>query len=181
MNRRLLLSTLFLIGALNGSAHLTTYALWTTSLTSTNNQFSAGTLHIAHSLAAGTTLSMTNLLAGDYFDRQIDINNSGSLRLRYSLTTTTSGDATLASTLQLGVRTKTSNPCSDHDGINLYAGNLATAAFGNPASGSDVGDRELAAGAIETLCFEIVLPSGAPASLLATTFAPTFVFSAEQV
>jgi hypothetical protein len=181
MNRRLLLSTLFLIGALNGSNHLTTYALFTTSVASTNNQFSAGSLHIANSLAAGTTLSMTNLLAGDHFDRQIDINNSGSLRLRYSLTTTTSGDATLASTLQLTIRTKTTNPCVDHDGSTLSTGNLALAAFGDPAHGSDPGDRELAAGTAETLCFEIVLPSGAPASLLATTFAPTFVFSAEQV
>ena len=181
MNRRLLLTTLFLIGALNGSNHLTTYALFTTSVVSTNNQFSAGTLHIANSLAAGTTLSITNLLAGDHFDRQIDINNSGSLRLRYSLTTTTTGDATLASTLQLSVRTKTSNPCANHDGTSLYSGDLAPAAFGNQAHGSDTGDRELAAGATETLCFEIVLPSTAPATLLATTFAPTFVFSAEQV
>src|SRR6186713_1986832 len=104
MTKPILLTAMFLIGVLNGSAaHHSTYAFFSSSAQSTNNQFSAGTLHIGNSLAAGTTLTMANLLAGDNFDAQLDIANSGSLPLRYALTTTIAGDATLAATVELTV------------------------------------------------------------------------------
>ncbi|HEV7662350.1 MAG TPA: hypothetical protein VGQ62_02350 [Chloroflexota bacterium] len=180
MTRQLLLSGLFLIGALNGSPQRTTFALWTTTVSSTQNQFSAGTLHIANSLASGTTLSMDNLLGGDNFDAQLDIANSGSLSLIYAFTTTTTGSATLASTVQLTIRAKATTPCAARDGSILYAGDLASAAIGNPAHGQQLGDRILGAGVTESLCFTIVLPTSAAPSLVATNVAPTFVFSAEQ-
>jgi hypothetical protein len=65
-------------------------------------------------------------------------------------------------------------------GTILYSGALSSAAIGNPVHGQDVGDRALAAGTTESLCFTIVLPASAPASLSNTNVAPTFVFNAEQ-
>lgn len=181
MTRLIVLGVLLLIGTFSGmSQQHTTLAFLSTSVQSTQNQFSAGTLHIADNLASGATLSMSNLLAGDNFDAELDISNSGSLALTYAMTTTYSGNSTLASTLQLTIRTKTSNPCSSRDGTALYSGSLASAAIGDPAHGVQAGDRQLAAAASEPLCFTIVLPASAGPSLQATNVAPTFVFSAEQ-
>src|SRR5438105_11634258 len=104
MTRRILLSGLFFIGALNGSAEHTTLAYLTTAVRSTANSFSAGTLHIADSLAAGTTLSMDNLVAGDSFDAQLNVDNHGSLSLAYGLSTSIAGSSALANALDLTVR-----------------------------------------------------------------------------
>jgi hypothetical protein len=184
MTTRLLLTVLLYLGTLGGSAGHETQAHFTTVTQSTSNGFSAGTLHIGKSLASGTTLTMGNLLAGDSFDAQLDIANSGSLDLIYALTTTWTGSDDLANAVQLTIRIKTpAVACSDHVlsvGTTLYSGNLAAAAIGNPAHGPDLGDRALAASTTESLCFAIVLPTSAPASLSNTNVAPTFVFSAEQ-
>ena len=104
MTRGILLSGLFFIGALNGSAEHSSLAYFTTSVRSTANTFSAGTLHIADRLAAGTTLSMDNLVAGDSFDAQLNVDNHGTLALAYSLATSITGSGALANALQLTVR-----------------------------------------------------------------------------
>ena len=183
MTRRILLSGLFFIGALNGSAEHTTLAYLTTAVRSTANSFSAGTLHIADSLAAGTTLSMDNLVAGDSFDAQLNVDNHGSLSLAYGLSTSIAGSSALANALDLTVRAKTANPCAARDGSVLYTGPLATATFGNPAHGVQLGDRVLAGGASEALCFTIELPattSDTSETLSGTNATATFVLSAEQ-
>jgi hypothetical protein len=180
MTRQLLLSGLLVIGALQSPTDRTTFAVLTTSVQSTANQFSAGTLHIANGLAAGSTLSVGDLLAGDHFDAQLNVTNSGSLDLTYAMTTTTSGSAALASALELTVRAKTSNPCASRDGGVLYSGTLAGASIGNVAHGVQAGDRQLAPAASESLCFTVLLPATASASLHDTDVVATFAFSAEQ-
>src|SRR5207249_3448033 len=95
MTRQLLLSGLLLIGAVTSSTPYTTNAMWTTLTSSTSNQFSAGTLHISDNLAIGTTLSMDHLIAGDNFDAELDVDNSGSLSLVYALSTSVSDPAGL--------------------------------------------------------------------------------------
>jgi hypothetical protein len=180
MARQLILSALLLIGTLSSSVEHTTFALWTTSVTSTANQFSAGTLHIADSLAAGTTLSMDHLIAGDNFDAQLNVDNSGSLPLTYALSTSVVDPNGLAATLQATVRLKTGNPCSMRDGSVLYSGVLSATALGDPAHGVQAGDRTLAASTSESLCFAITLPNSADSSLEAATAEATFLLSAEQ-
>jgi len=184
VTNRLLLTVLLSLGTLSGSTGRETLAHFTTFAASTGNGFSAGTLHIGKSLASGTTLTMSNLLAGDSFDAQLDVANSGSLDLIYALTTTWTGSDSLASTVQLTIRVKTpAVACSDpvgSVGTILYSGDMASAEVGNPLHGQDAGDRALAASTTESLCFRIVLPAAAPASLSNTNVAPTFVFSAEQ-
>src|SRR5205814_4153682 len=107
VTNRLLLTVLRSLGTLSGSTGRETLAHFTTFAASTGNGFSAGTLHIGKSLASGTTLTMSNLLAGDSFDAQLDVANSGSLDLIYALTTTWTGSDSLASTVQLTIRVKT--------------------------------------------------------------------------
>jgi hypothetical protein len=176
---RLLLSTLFLIGVGSSSPNRATLALLTTSASSTGNLFTAGTVHISDSLEAGTTLSMQNLIAGDTFDAELRITNSGSLGLNYALTTSTSGDATLASAILVTVRPRTTNPCTSRDGLPiLYTGALSSAAVGNPAHGGDPTDRILGAGASEVLCFTIELPTSVTTQDALVT--ATFLFDAEQ-
>jgi hypothetical protein len=74
-------------------------------------------------------------------------------------------------------------PCDNFDGSStLYNGVLgaSTAKFGSSAQGSDSGDRTLNAGANETLCFRISLPSGTGNSYQGATTTTTFTFDAEQ-
>ena len=61
MTNRLFFSGLLCIGVMGNPAPHCTLAYLTSSVQSTANQFSAGTVHIANSLAIGATLSMDNL------------------------------------------------------------------------------------------------------------------------
>jgi hypothetical protein len=180
MTRQLLLSGLLVIGTFTGMPQNTTFALWSTSTASTANQFSAGALHIAGGLATGTTLSMDHLIAGDNFDAQLDVDNSGSLTLRYALTTSADDASGLASALQATIRLKTANPCSMRDGTVLYTGALGSTSVGDPAHGLQPGDRALLAGGSEALCFTILLPDAVDSTLQATSAAATFQLTAEQ-
>ena len=74
-------------------------------------------------------------------------------------------------------------PCDNFDGVStLYNGVLgaSTAAFGNPAPGDQGADRVLNAGANETLCFRVTLPSGTGNAYQGATTTTTFTFDAEQ-
>jgi hypothetical protein len=180
MTTRLFFSGLLFIGVMGSPGPHGTLAYLSSGVQSTGNRFSAGTVHIANSLAVGATLSMANLIGGDNFDAQLDVANSGTLSLIYAVSTSLTGSAALGSTLQLTVRTKTTSPCGARDGAILYTGDLSSAAIGDPAHGLQAGDRVLAAGASESLCFTVTLPTSAVPSLVATNAAATFVFSAEQ-
>ena len=170
MINRLFFSALLVLGIQSGQG--STVAHLSSSVASTGNGFSAGTVHISDSLEAGTTLNMQNLIAGDKFDAELRIANSGSLGLNYALTTSTSGDsdATLASAVLVTVRPRTSNPCTSRDGVPiLYSGPLASAA---------VGTHSLSAAASEVLCFMIELPT--TVTTQDATLTATFLFDATQ-
>jgi len=57
----------------------------------------------------------------------------------------------------------TCNAAAITGGTAIYSGDLASAAFGDSAAGSDAGDRELAANASEALCMEVEFPNGTAA------------------
>ena len=180
MTNRLFFSGLLFIGVMGNPGPHDTLAYLTSGVQSTGNQFSAGTVHIANSLASGASLSMDNLIGGDNFNAQLDVANSGTLSLIYAVSTSLTGSAALATTLQLTIRAKTTNPCATRDGAILYSGDVAGAAIGDPAHGLQTGDRPLAGGATESLCFTVALPTSAVPSLIATNAAATFIFTAEQ-
>jgi hypothetical protein len=171
---RLLLTGLLVMGVLSGSVEHGTLARFTTQVTDQQNRFSAGNVLITSTIDPTTTLTMTNLAAGDNFDAQLNIANAGSLGLTYSLATTVvtvSGSPSLASTLLLTARVKTANPCSSRDGVVLYNNELDLAAFSG---------RSLAPSASESICFTIVLPTSAGSFLQNTNLAATFKFQAVQ-
>jgi len=180
MTPRLIFGGLLFLGLLSSPEPHGSLAYLTSSVVSTANLFTAGTVRLSDSLAIGSTLSMDNLIGGDNFDAQLDIASPGTVGLIYAVTTSITGSAALATTLQLTVRAKTTNPCASRDGSVLYTGALAAAAIGDPAHGLQAGDRTLATGASESLCFTVALPLSAAPSLLSTTVAATFVFTAEQ-
>jgi hypothetical protein len=171
MINRLFFSALLVLGIQSGQG--STVAHLSSSVASTGNVFSAGTVHISDSLEAGTTLNMQNLIAGDKFDAELRISNSGSLGLNYALTTSTSGDsdATLASAVLVTVRPRSlTNPCTSRDGMPiLYSGPLASAS---------VGTHSLSAAASEVLCFMIELPT--TVTTQDATLTATFLFDATQ-
>jgi hypothetical protein len=170
--RRLFLTGMLCMGVLSGSVQHGTQARFTTLASSGTNQFTAGNVKITQAFGAGSTLSISDLAAGDSFDAQLNITNAGSLGFSYSmLTPTLSGSAALGSALQLTVRTKTTNPCSSRDGTVLSTGPLSTAAFSN---------RVLGVGGSDAICFTIVLPTSAGSSLQGSNVAATFTFQAVQ-
>lgn len=180
--RRLLLTGVLVVGVLSGTVQGGTVAYFTGAAASTGNQFTVGTLVVAAGIAVGDTLTVSNLVPGESFTALLDVQNSGTLDLRYAMTTTTSGDASLASALQLTIRTKTNSPCSSLDGAVLYGpGSLGAAAIGDPAHGAQPGDRTLPPGGGEGLCFQVQLPSSASATLQGASVTATFTFLAEQV
>ena len=65
-------------------------------------------------------------------------------------------------------------------GTTLYTGTLTAASFGNPAQGSQAGDRALAAAANETLCFQATLPLTTTNAYQGAATTTTFTFTAEQ-
>jgi hypothetical protein len=71
--------------------------------------------------------------------------------------------------------------CATFDGtVVLAATALDGAALGNPSQGAQTGDRTLAGGASEVLCFRVSLPLSAGNTLQGATSDATFTFDAEQ-
>lgn len=145
------------------------------------NQFAAGTVVLDVTESVVGALTVSSLVPGDAIWADVTLQNGGTLGLLYAMTTTTSGDPSLASALQLVIRTKSGTPCSAADGTVLYGpGELALAAFGDPAHGPHAGDRALAPGTSDALCFELALPAGVSPTLQARSVTATFTFDAEQ-
>jgi hypothetical protein len=86
----------------------------------------------------------------------------------------------LAGQLELTVRTLGTS-CAAFDGTTVVTtGALSGAAIGSNAQGSQAGDRTLAGGASETLCFRATLPTSTDDTFQNTSTRVTFTFDAEQ-
>jgi predicted ribosomally synthesized peptide with SipW-like signal peptide len=144
-----------------------------------SNQFTTATLDLT---AAPVTalLSTDHMQPGDTVSGTLTMSNTGSVELRYAMTSSATDDGKgLRSILQLTIRTAGTS-CAAFDGTILYSGVIANAAFGNPAVGSQSGDRTLANGASETLCFRAELPTSATNAYQQATTTVSFTFNAEQ-
>jgi hypothetical protein len=138
--------------------------------------FETGTIDIESDPEVLATVSA--MMPGDSDTQALTVRNDGTAELRYSMTaaaTTALGDELLVE-----VRTEGTG-CGAWDGSDvLLSTALDGAAFGDPLAGADAGDRTLAAGASEVLCFRVSLPLAAPNALQGTTSDATFTFEAEQ-
>jgi hypothetical protein len=164
-------------------------ALFTNSETNPSNTFSTGTLDLAIDPATAM-YTVSNMAPGDVEYSGIHLTNSGTLELRYAMTTTDDDTSTLDEQLDLTIDVVTEdgddNIWYTSDDVvgeaNVYGpdGVLATAAIGNTTQGAQAGDRTLAASGSERLRFKVTLPLSTGNAYQGTTCTIAFVFDAEQ-
>ena len=187
MIRKLTLTAVALL-AFAGAVSAGTLALFTDQAAVGANLFSTSTIDIT-ATPASAIVSLSAMVPGDSVtDDVVDTHAAGSAAMRYAISSTaTNADAKgLKDALTLTVRTVDATtpgtPCDNFDGTQLYTGDLDSTAgklVGDSTAGSQSGDRSLAVGASETLCFRVSFPLAATGPTNASTTA-TFTFDAEQ-
>ena len=184
-----ILVTVAAIGLLSMLGGLAGFAVFTSTASVPANTFTTGTITIS-TVPTTALVTFTDMAPGDSVQPSAGIvvtNDSTTLELRYAITSTTTEDV-LAAALDLTIReidvTVPATPCDDFDGAIRYGpADLGSVAgidvIGDPTQGSQAGDRVLATGVSETLCFRVELPLSATGPEGTTTTA-TFAFQAEQ-
>jgi Camelysin metallo-endopeptidase len=176
--RRGIIALLSALAALTLGAGSFSLAQFTDSDTSTWS-FTAGSIDIETEVTVGA--AVTGIMPGDSVTEDLVVTNAGTEELRYAMTTVAT--TALGDELDLEVRDDdVDGGCDDFDGgVIVAAGTtLDGAAFGSSAQGLDAGDRVLAGGISETLCFRATLPLNADTLVQGLTSAVTFTFDAEQ-
>src|SRR4030042_542273 len=159
--------SLLVIGVAAAIALVGAVALFTDSETNPSNSFSTGTVDLAINPATAM-FTVSNMAPGDVQYSGIQMTNSGSLELRYAMTTTADGSSILDEQLDLTIDVVTGAGADtiwytldDVVGTaNIYGpdGALSSAAIGDPTQGGDTGDRTLSASGSERLRFKATLP-----------------------
>jgi Camelysin metallo-endopeptidase len=167
---------------------LTTNALFTDQEDVTSAGFVTGTLDLTGSPAT-VNFNAGNMAPGDDVYGSLNLENTGSLQLRYAGTATATDPDTkgLRSVLDFSVYSGVT-PVACANG-NVGGGTqldttlpigASRGLFGSPAVGAQAGDRVLAAGANEDLCFHASLDIGTGNPYQNATTVVTFTFDAEQ-
>lgn len=171
-------------------------AVFTSTATVSANSFTSGTVILSTSPTTAL-VTLTNMAPGDQVTAPVTVSNTGSLQLRYAITdTATNSDGKgLAGQLQLTIKSGLSPANCTNAG---FAGggtivNNGGAAFslantdgstknlvGDPTQGQQSGDRTLAASSNESLCFNVLLPTGTGNAFQNASTTATFTFSGEQ-
>lgn len=180
-----MLATLAVLAVAGSIFTIASLALFTDQETVAGNSFTTGTIDLV-ATPATAVVTAAAMAPGDQVTASQDVANSGTLEFRYSVVSTTTED-TLASELVLTIKTGVTR-CDDAnwttDGSIVYSGVLGstgtTSIFGDPTQGAQAGDRVLAAGANEALCFNVTLPLGATNASQGLTTTATFTFDSEQ-
>lgn len=162
-------------------------ALFTSTANVPANTFTAGTVVISTNPVTAL-VTIAAMAPGDAVTAPITVSNTGTLDLRYAISSVaTNADAKglkdqLVLTIKSGVATCT-NAAYAATGTIEYTGDLDSTTgklVGDAASGSDPGDRLLAASTGEVLCFHVSLPLATGDAFQAATTTATFTFDAEQ-
>lgn len=180
-----ILASLAVLAVAGGLFTVGSLALFTDQQSVGGNAFTTGTVDLVAS-PASAVLTMPAMAPGDQVTAPMTVTNSGTIEFRYALSSTTTEDV-LASELQLTVKSGVTT-CDDANwaatGAQLYQGILGSttgiAIFGSSAQGAQAGDRTIAAGANEVLCFNVALPLSATNASQGKTTSATFTFDAEQ-
>ena len=169
-------------------------ALFTDSVTD-QSTFTAGTIVLDPTKIAAMDLTNTALMPGDSVSTPVTVENDGSAQLRYAVSHTSTDPDTKDLRSQLFAVVLTADTgggtdfgtdgdyCDDATGTSLHASAALDASgnlVGDPAQGSQAGDRTLNAGASEVLCFYVSLPLSATNDAQGATSVTTFTFAAEQ-
>ena len=186
-----LLGTMAVVGlAATTLTGLATGAFFTDTQAITANAFTTGTVKLGVTPATAA-VTAGNLAPGDNMYGQVTVSNTGTLSERYSVLGTS--DATdnnfLAAQLQLTIKTGVTSCTAAGfgaagsavvSGPTPFGSTTGTKLLGDAATGTQAGDRTLAAGATENLCIQVSLPSvtGNPYQGKSTT--AVFRFDSEQ-
>jgi spore coat-associated protein N len=166
-----------------------TSALFTDTDAVGANTFTNSTIALTVS-PTSALVSYSGMLPGDSVTNSIQVTNAaGSSALRYAISSSATNADALALKDQLVLTIKTvdvttpATPCDNFDGTQLYTGDLDSTAgklVGDNTTGAQAGDRPLAAGASEYLCFQVSLPIGTSNTYKLATTTATFTFDSEQ-
>jgi hypothetical protein len=127
-------------------------------------------------------IGVTDMLPGDERQAQIVIENLGADAVRYSIAIASSNDDGRGLREALVLRLSSAETsCADTTADRLiFEGRLATARVGDPAAGSQPGDRSLGPAGRETVCVTVMLPVGSGNALQAAETTVTFAIHAER-
>jgi hypothetical protein len=166
----LLSSSLATLGA--GAMSLAVF----TDSDATGGSWTAGTIILG--VTPSPVFTATDIMPGDSGSQTLTLANTGTGQLRYAMSTaTTDSGAGLDSKLQLLIRAGT---CAA-PGATLYNGNLNAAALGSSAQGAQAGDRQVDAGASDSLCFTWSLDLNSTGNgYQGASATATFTFDSEQ-
>jgi camelysin-like metallo-endopeptidase len=175
--RRGIVGLLAAVSLLTLGAGSISLAQFTDSSTATWS-FTTGTIDISTSPTVFT--SITAMMPGDASTQALTVTNAGTGDLRYSMSTVATN--TLGTQLQLTVKTQDAGGgCAAFTGTSVIAATaLNGAGFGSSTQGAQAGDRNLAAGASEVLCFRVSLALSTGNAYQGVSSAATFTFDAEQ-
>lgn len=175
--RRGIVALLGAISILTIGAGSISLAQFTDSATSTW-AFSTGTIDVNTSPAVVT--AVTNMLPGDASTHALTVTNAGTGDLRYAISVAATN--ALGAQLQLTIKTQDGGGgCAAFTGTSVLAATtLNGAAVGSATQGANAGDRNLAAGVSEVLCFRVSLPLSTGNTFQGVSSAATFTFDAEQ-
>lgn len=184
--RRKLAATIVVLALLVGLLTVSALAVFTDSQSVAANTFSTGTVDISSS-PASALVTFSSMLPGDQVTAPITVTNAGTADLRYAITSTTTENvlaAQLDLTIKSGVTTCTNAGFSASGTVVYGPADLGAVAganiVGNPAQGSQAGDRSLIASANEVLCFNVTLPLSTGNTYQNLSSTATFSFQAEQ-
>ena len=151
--------------------------------------FTAGTIVLDAAKIDALTLTTNGMMPGDSVTDDVVVENDGSSQLRYAVSASRDNTDTknLRSVLTVAVKTgdvdTADGACNQFDGTSVATATTlgaTTAVVGSNAPGANTGDRNVAAGSSETLCFRVTLPSTAGDAFQGATTTTTFTFDAEQ-
>jgi hypothetical protein len=166
----------------------TSLALFTSTTSVAANTFSTGTVIIGTSPATAL-VTLATMAPGDSVTSPLTVSNTGTLDLRYAVASVaTNTDLKglkdqLVLTIKTGVTDCTSPAGFAADGTSICTGDLDSTAgliIGNSTTGQQAGDRTLAAGTNEVLCFNVLLPTSTDNTFQGSATTATFTFNAEQ-
>jgi spore coat-associated protein N len=189
-HHRLVLGASVMVVAVVGVTTLATSALFTDTAAVTAGAFTTGTVSLTSTYPT-TTLALANMAPGDTVWAPITVANDGSLPLRYSMASVTTGDVPLAAALQLSFKTVAAaancNSGGWGAGVALVGGGVGPVVFGSAggtpiigsvAVGNQTTDQTLANGTNHILCAQVFLPTSW--STQSVTSSATFTFTGEQ-
>ena len=199
--RRRLVSTFVIVAlAVVGITSLTTSALFTDNETIVGGAITTGTVDLKTSGVLTFDVPAAGLAPGDAAFAAVNVTNSGSLAYRYAVqykATDVAVPPATVPTAPLSSQLKLSSYVLDTGGVascDRVATDAATALatvtplttgslakfIGDASQGAQANDQTLAAGAVQTLCFRIDLPTATTNDYQNTSTTITLLFDAEQ-